>query len=78
MENASCEFTHDKVKKLIKQQEDQYSWEFIFIGANMDAAKEASSMGIQAENAFNFVASEIGVESMYAMVNENVAKRRKR
>jgi uncharacterized protein YegL len=78
MENASCEFTHDKVKKLIKQQEDQYSWEFIFIGANMDVAKEASSMGIQAENAFNFVASEIGVESMYEMVNENVSKRRKR
>ncbi|WP_231391164.1 vWA domain-containing protein [Paenisporosarcina sp. HGH0030] len=78
MENASCEFTHDKVKKLIKQQEDQYSWEFIFIGANMDAEKEAGSMGIQAENAFNFVASEIGVESMYEMVNENVSKRRKR
>ncbi len=77
MENASCEFTHDKVKKLIQQQADKYSWEFIFIGANMDAAKEASSMGIQADNAFNFVASEIGVESMYEMINENVSQRRK-
>ena len=78
MENASREFTHDKVKKLITQQEEKYAWEFIFIGANMDAAKEASFMGIQEENAFNFVASEVGVETMYEMINENVAKRRKR
>lgn len=78
MENASTEFTHDKVKKLITQQEEKYAWEFIFIGANMDAAKEASILGIQEENAFNFVASEVGVESMYEMINENVSKRRKR
>lgn len=76
MENASREFTHEKVKKLIKHQEEKQKWEFIFIGANMDAAKEASSMGIQAENAFDFVASEDGVESMYYMVNENISMRR--
>ncbi|WP_424471565.1 vWA domain-containing protein [Paenisporosarcina sp.] len=78
MENASREFTHEKVKKLITLQEEKQQWEFIFIGANMDAAKEASSLGIQAENAFDFVASELGVEAMYAMVNENVSMRRKR
>ncbi|EPD50297.1 hypothetical protein HMPREF1210_02868 [Paenisporosarcina sp. HGH0030] len=76
MENASREFTHEKVKKLIKNQEEKQKWEFIFIGANMDAAKEASSMVIQAENAFDFVASEDGVESMYNMVNENISMRR--
>ena len=76
MENASREFTHEKVKKLISLQEEKQKWEFIFIGANMDAAKEASSLGIQAENAFDFVASEVGVEAMYAMVNENVSMRR--
>lgn len=78
MENASREFTYEKVKERIKHQEEQLNWEFIFIGANMDAAKEAGNMGIQAENAFNFVASEVGVESMYEMVNETVSNRRKR
>ena len=78
MENASREFTYEKVKERIKHQEETYKWEFIFIGANIDAAKEASSMGIQAENAFEFVASEVGVVSMYNMVNENVTKRRRR
>jgi uncharacterized protein YegL len=78
MENASREFTYEKVKERIKHQEAKHNWEFIFIGANMDAAKEADSMGIQPENAFNFVASEVGVESMYDMVNENVSNRRKR
>ena len=78
MENASREFTHEKVKKLISLQEEKQQWEFIFIGANMDAAKEANSLGIQAENAFDFVASEMGVEAMYEMVNENVSMRRKR
>ena len=75
-ENSSREFSYEKVKERIKHQEEQHKWEFIFIGANMDAAKEASSMGIQAENAFDFVASEEGVESMYQMVNENISKRR--
>lgn len=78
MENASREFTYEKVKQRIKQQENRHHWEFIFIGANMDSAKEASHMGIKAENAFDFVASEVGVESMYEMVNENVSIRRKK
>ncbi|WP_245827645.1 vWA domain-containing protein [Paenisporosarcina indica] len=78
MENASREFTYEKVKERIKHQEEKHNWEFIFIGANMDAAKEASSMGIQSDNAFNFVASEVGVESMFEMVNENVSRRRRR
>lgn len=78
MENASREFTYEKVKERIKHQEEKHNWEFIFIGANMDAAQEAGNMGIQADNAFNFVASEEGVESMYQMVNENVSRRRNR
>lgn len=76
MENASREFTYKKIKKRIKHQEEKHNWEFIFIGANIDAAKEADNMGIHVNNSFNFVASEAGVESMYEMVNENVARRR--
>ncbi|WP_052427603.1 hypothetical protein [Neobacillus niacini] len=50
-ENASREFTYKKVKELIKHQQEKYSWEFIFLGANIDAQKEADNLGIDSENA---------------------------
>jgi uncharacterized protein YegL len=64
-ENSSQEFNYEKVKELIKHQQEKYSWEFIFMGANIDAAKEADTLGIDADSAFKFEASEKGVESMY-------------
>lgn len=76
MENASKEFTHEKVKELIKHQQEKYSWEFIFLGANIDTAKEADSLGISAENAYNFEASSDGVDKMYCMVCESVSEKR--
>ncbi|MBS4213527.1 vWA domain-containing protein [Neobacillus rhizophilus] len=78
MENASSEFTYEKVKELLRHQQEKYNWEFIFLGANIDAAKEADSLGIDVENAFNFEASEKGVEVMYNMVCEQVMERRLR
>jgi hypothetical protein len=75
-ENASREFTYDKVKELIKHQQEKYCWEFIFLGANIDAEREADNLGIYSENAFSFEASEVGVESMYKMVCEEVSERR--
>jgi uncharacterized protein YegL len=75
-ENASREFTYGKVKELIKHQQEKYNWEFIFLGANIDAEREADNLGIHCENAFSFEASETGVESMYKMVSEEVTERR--
>ncbi|MGG0288838.1 hypothetical protein ABEY41_27960 [Peribacillus butanolivorans] len=46
MENASQEFTFEKVKEMIEHQQEKYSWEFIFMGANIDAAQKADSIGI--------------------------------
>ncbi|MGA9227489.1 MAG: VWA domain-containing protein, partial [Mesobacillus sp.] len=60
MENASREFTYEKVKELIRHQQEKYRWEFIFMGANIDAAKEADSLGIDIENSYNFEASHKG------------------
>jgi uncharacterized protein YegL len=77
MENASCEFTHEKVKELIKHQEEKYNWEFIFLGANIDATKEADSLGISMDNAYEFEASQAGVKIMYDMVYESVLEKRK-
>ena len=76
LENASREFTYAKVRELIKHQQEKYNWEFIFLGANIDAAKEAGSIGICADNAISFEASKEGVEAMYCRVSEAVSKRR--
>ncbi|MDR7077192.1 uncharacterized protein YegL [Neobacillus niacini] len=76
-ENSSREFTYEKVKELIKHQQEKYSWEFIFLGANIDVEKEADSLGIDSVNAFNFEASKDGVECMYNRISEEVSERRK-
>ena len=77
MENSSREFTHKKVKELIEHQKEKYNWEFIFLGANIDARKEAHDIGISKENAFSYEASEIGIKAMYSVACDAVSKRRK-
>ena len=74
MENASTNFTYAKIKELITHQQENYNWEFIFLGANMDSAKEANSMGIEDCNAYSFEASELGVAEMYSVVCEAVSE----
>ena len=76
MENASREFTYEKVREFIKHQQEKYNWEFIFLGANIDAAKEANNIGIGMDNAYNFESSKDGVEKMYCMVSKVVAEKR--
>ncbi|RKQ34698.1 vWA domain-containing protein [Oceanobacillus halophilus] len=76
MENASHEFTYEKVKNLINHQQDKYNWEFIFMGANIDAAQEANCIGIDTDSAYSFEASTKGVEKMYDLVNEAITLRR--
>lgn len=77
MENSSREFTYEKVKELIKHKQEKYNWEFIFLGANIDAAKEADNIGINIDNAYRFEASKAGVETMYNMVCEAVSEKRR-
>ncbi len=76
LENASREFTFKKVKELINHQQEKYGWEFIFMGANIDAAKEADSIGISRKDAFNYEASDIGVQEMYNIVSDVVLEKR--
>lgn len=75
-ENASSEFTYEKVKELINHQQEKYSWEFIFMGANIDAAKEAVCLGIDSESAFKFEATHEGVSSLYNIACDVVSERR--
>ncbi len=68
LENASREFSYDAVQKMIAHQTEKYSWEFVFMGANIDVAKEGSKLGIRADRSFCFAASPAGIGSMYAKV----------
>lgn len=77
LENASIEFTHEKIKNLINHQQEKYNWQFIFLGANIDVTKEAGNIGIDIDNAYHFDASTAGVEMMYQTVCEAVTEKRK-
>ena len=77
LENASREFTYSKVKELITHQQEKYGWEFIFLGANIDAVREAGNIGIAMHDAYNFEASRVGVGKMYSMVSSAVCEKRK-
>jgi uncharacterized protein YegL len=69
LENASMEFSYDEVKKMIAHQSEKYGWEFIFMGANIDVAKEGGKLGIKADCSFGFAASVEGINSMYSDVD---------
>ena len=69
MENASRRYTYDKVKRMIEERKEKYGWEFLFLGANIDATREAARFGIGADRAANYHADRKGT----ALVYENVS-----
>ena len=70
MENASHRFTYDKVKKLIEHQNEKYGWEFIFLGANIDAAETAVNMGISKDRAADYISDHEGTALNYSVLSE--------
>ena len=74
MENASRRYTYDKVKAMIERQREKYGWEFLFLGANIDAAREAARFGIRADCAADYHADSIGTEAVYESVCEAVCQ----
>lgn len=75
-ENSSREFSYDKVNQMISHQRDVYHWEFIFMGANIDVAKESSRLGINPAHAMQYDASDEGTQLMYSRVNAMVCEMR--
>ncbi len=69
MENASRHYDAEKVKKMVERQKDRYGWEFIFLGANIDAVETASNYGIGADRAVTFTNDSQGIEKNYKAVN---------
>lgn len=73
MENASREYTYEKVRDMVRHQKVKYGWEFIFLGANIDAIATAASFGISADRAANFVSDSKGINLNYKAVSEAVS-----
>ena len=72
-ENSSREYSSDKVKAQIERQKAKYGWEFIFLGANIDAVETASRFGIAPDRAQNYHADEKGVELNFKVMSDAVA-----
>lgn len=75
-ENASRKFTYPILKNLIESQQKELGWEFMFLGANMDAVSEAGKLGIQPDRAASFVNDSIGIATNYASVSMAVSAMR--
>lgn len=69
MENASCRYSYAKLKTMIQQQK-KCGWEFIFLGANIDAVKEAARLGISEDRAANYHADGKGTAVIYDAMSE--------
>ena len=72
MENASRQYSYDRVQAMIKKEQEKYGWEFIFIGANIDAIQEAERFGIRRERAVNYMHDDIGTQTLYCSVSKAV------
>ena len=76
MENASREYNYDKVRQMIERQKEKYGWEFIFLGANIDAIATAARFGISEDRAANYHADSEGVQLNYEAVSHAVSSLR--
>ena len=72
MENASTKYTQEKIKKMIERQKEKYGWQFIFLGANIDAEETASAYGIDRECAANYHADGLGTGLIFKEMSEAI------
>ena len=69
MENASRRYTSQQVKTMIQRQKEKYGWEFLFLGANIDAVETAGSLGIAPDRAVNYHCDSEGTRLNYEVVS---------
>jgi uncharacterized protein YegL len=75
-ENSSSEFTKPQIKEMIEHQTNKYNWQFMFLGANIDAVGTAQSFGISGQFASNYTASSVGTDALYTTLSKSVASYR--
>ena len=73
MENSSQRYSYEKVKRMVERQKQKYGWEFLFLGANMDAIEVAGRFGIEANRAVNYECDSKGTALNYQVLNETVS-----
>ena len=71
-ENASRRYDYDTVRRMIEHEKEKYGWEFLFLGANIDAVKEAARFGIDADRAVNYKCDKVGTELNYEVMSEAI------
>lgn len=71
-ENASKHYDYEKVRKMIARQKEKYGWEFLFLGANIDAAAEAKRFGISADRAVSYKCDSAGTALNYEVISDAV------
>lgn len=76
MENASKEYSSDQIKKMIEHEKEKYGWEFLFIGANIDAVETAKHYGIDEDRSVNYHADTQGTNIVYDAVANACCKLR--
>ena len=74
MENASVIFDYRRVRRMIERQKSRYGWEFIFLGANMDAVSVAGRIGIAPERSARFHNDGIGISKNFSVVAESMVR----
>lgn len=74
LENASRHYTSDKVKQMIERQKSKYGWEFLFLGANIDAVETAKSFGISEDRAVNYHSDRQGTQLNYQVVSDAICQ----
>ena len=73
LENASRIYDYDRVKQMVEKETEKYGWEFLFLGANMDAIRAAGRFGIRAERAVNYECDSAGTALNYEVLSRTVS-----
>ena len=77
MENASRRYTYEKVKQMVEHEKEKYGWEFLFLGANMDAISVAGRFGINADRAVDYMCDSEGTQLNYSELSRSVSAMRR-
>ena len=76
LENASHRYSYDRVKEMVERQKEKYGWEFLFLGANIDAIETAGRFGITADRATNYNSDHEGTALNYEVLADTVSDMR--
>ena len=76
-ENSSHEYSYEKIRKMVEKKQEKKQWEFLFLGANMDAISAAADIGIRADRATNFLCDAVGTAVNYSALSKAVSKIRR-